>query len=452
MLSLTSRLLISLSIVLICFLGITGFVLDKTFQESTKDATQERLHGYAMALIAAAEVKFDGSIYIPNILPIVRFNQFNSGLYAQVLNNEGNQLWQSSSSTEKKLSHGRQLKSTESTFEISNIPSGETLFNFNYGVSWGLNNKDYVYTINIFESLDAYNTEINRFRQKLWLWLGGVSLLLILVQGFLMQWSLRPIRNAASEIEKIETGQQTTLEKPYPKELQILTKNINALMNSNKQHLSRYRNSLSDLAHSLKTPLALLRSASESGESKQSLNNIVTEQVDQMKQIVDYQLQRAATSGQNPLSKPIDIKLITHKINESLLKVYTDKNISSSLIIGNDIQFYGDESDLFELLGNTMDNAFKWATSKIQINIQSSILTGISKHQLNIIIEDDGPGVEEQLAKKVLERGIRSDERGGSGIGLAISHEIVQAYQGSIEIKKSDLGGALFHIKLSQNP
>ena len=448
MLSLTSRLLISLSIVLICFLGGTGYVLDKAFQESTKDATQDRLHGYAMALIAAAEVKFDGSVYIPNILPIVRFNQSNSGLYAQVLNNEGNQLWKSSSSNDKALSQTQQLKSTESTFNIATIPSGETLFNFNYGVSWGLNNKDYVYTINIFESLDAYHKEINRFRQKLWIWLGGVSILLILVQGFLMRWGLKPIRDAAEEIEKIETGDQTTLEKSYPKELKILTKNINALMNSNKQHLNRYRNSLSDLAHSLKTPLALLRSESESKDSKNALDEVIAEQVDQMKQIVDYQLQRAATSGQNPLSKPIDIEAITNKINKSLLKVYADKNISSIVNIQNDIHFAGDESDLFELLGNTMDNAFKWAKSNIKISIQSSK----TSHQLSITIEDDGPGIEPSLAKKVLQRGIRSDERGGTGIGLAISHDIVQAYNGSIEIDQSSLGGALFLIKLSQNP
>ena len=447
MLSLTSRLLISLSIVLACFLGGTGYVLDKAFQQSARDAAQDRLHGFAMALIAAAEIKIDGSVYIPDILPIARFNQFNSGLYAQVLNNQGNQLWQSSSSNERELPQARQLKNTEATFVVSKTSSGEKLFNFNYGVSWDLSNKVHVYTINILESLDAYEIEISRFRNKLWLWLGGVSVLLILVQGSLMRWSLRPIRTAATEIEEIESGKQSELEQSYPKELKVLTKNLNALMKSNKQHLVRYRNSLSDLAHSLKTPLALLRSASESKDSKQALEDVVAEQVDQMKQIVDYQLQRASTSGQNPLSKPINIELIANKINNSLLKVYADKNISSKLEIESDIQFFGDESDLFELLGNTLDNAFKWARSQIHIKINASK----SPHLIQICIEDDGPGIEPQLAQKVLERGIRSDERGGTGIGLAIVNDIVQAYEGSIEIEQSDLGGCLFLITLSQN-
>jgi len=447
MLSLTSRLLISLSIVLTCFLGGTGYVLDKAFQESARDATKDRLHGFAMALIAAAEIKIDGSVYIPDLLPIARFNQFNSGLYAQVLNNQGKQLWQSSSTSEKELPQTHQLKNTEATFVISKTPSGEALFNFNYGVSWDLSNKIHVYTINILESLDSYEKEINRFRQKLWLWLGGVSILLILVQGSLMRWSLRPIRTAATEVEEIESGKQTELEQTYPKELQVLTKNLNALMKSNKQHLVRYRNSLSDLAHSLKTPLALLRSASESKDPKSPLEDVVAEQVDQMKQIVDYQLQRASTSGQNPLSKPIDIETIANKINNSLLKVYADKNISSKLEIEPHLQFFGDESDLFELLGNTLDNAFKWAQSHIQIKITTSK----KSKELRISIEDDGPGIEPQLAQKVLERGIRSDERGGTGIGLAIVNDIVQAYEGSIEIDKSKLGGCSFLIILSQN-
>lgn len=447
MLSLTARLLISLSIVLTCFLGGTGYVLDKAFQASVKDATKERLHSHAMALIAAAEIKIDGSVYIPDILPIARFNQFNSGLYAQVLNNQGKQLWHSSSSSEKELPQSLQLKNTEATFVISKTPSGEKLFNFNYGVSWDLSNKVHVYTINILESLDAYEKEISRFRQKLWFWLGGVSILLIVVQGSLMRWSLRPIHTAAAEIENIESGEQTALNSSYPKELLILTKNLNALMKSNKQHLTRYRNSLSDLAHSLKTPLALLRSASESNDSKHPLKDVVAEQVDQMKQIVDYQLQRASTSGQNPLSKPVDIKTVANKINNSLLKVYMDKNISSTLEIEPDIQFFGDESDLFELLGNTLDNAFKWAKSCIHIKISTSK----KPNTLHISIEDDGPGIEAQIAQKVLERGIRSDEGGGTGIGLAIVNDIVQAYEGSIKIDQSQLGGSLFLITLSQN-
>ena len=446
MLSLTSRLLISLSIVLICFLGGTGYVLDKSFQESTKDATHDRLHGYAMALIAAAEVKINGNIYIPDILPIVGFNQFNSGLYAQVFNSQGEILWKSSSASEKDLPINLNLKNTESSFAISHENSNEKLFNFSYGVSWDLSNKSHVYTINILESLSAYEKDVNVFRNKLWIWLGGVSFLLIIVQGSLMRWSLRPIRNAAIEIELIEKGEITELRENYPKELRILTKNLNALMKSNKQHLSRYRNSLSDLAHSLKTPLALLSSASETHDTRLSLDKVVSEQVNQMKKIVDYQLQRASTSGQNPLSTPINIKTITEKINASLLKVYTDKNIASKLNIEKNIKFFGDESDIYELLGNTIDNAFKWASSEVIVNIRTSK----SPDQLHILIEDDGPGIDPKLAEKVLERGIRSDERSGTGIGLAITNDIVQAYDGSIEIDKSELGGCLFLIKLSQ--
>jgi len=445
MLSITLRLLISLSLVLTSFLGITAFVLDKAFQKSVKDATQDRLQGYAMALIASAEVRIDGSVYIPDILPIVRFNQSQSGLYAQVTNFKGKILWQSESSNEKVLPKPPNLKNTETLFTIDSIADGELLFNYNYGVSWDVSNRNLGYTINILESLDSYNKETKNFRQTLWLLLGGVALLLLIVQGSLMRWSLKPLRHAALEIESIESGEQSQLQSVYPKELGPLTKNINALIKSNKQHLTRYRNSSSDLAHSLKTPLALLRSASESNDPRYPLEKVVAEQVDQMKKIVDYQLQRASTSGKNPLSKPVNLFSVIHKICNSLDKVYADKKIAANLPMDEELLFFGDESDLFEMLGNVLDNAYKWADSNVQVRIESK------PKQLLIHVDDDGPGIDPKLIKKVLERGIRSDERDGTGIGLAVVSEIVQAYDGDINIDKSDMGGCHIGIKLSQN-
>ncbi len=445
MLSLTSRLSISLSIVLAGFLGATGYVLDKTFQETIKEATEDRLQGYAMALIAAAEVRFDGHVYIPTTLPITKLNLVYSGLYAQVVNDKGEVLWQSSSASEQTLPLVEPLDNLAVMFGINIAPSGESLFNYRYGISW---NKEHAYTINILESLDAYTNQTQKFQEKLWTWLGGASLILLIVQALLMRLSLRPLRKAALEIEKIKRGEQSELKSTYPNELRALTKNLNGLMKSNKQHLSRYRHSLADLAHSLKTPLALLRSAGESNDPKFPLDKVVSEQVDHMRKIVDYQLQRASTSGHNPLSKPVNIKKICVKINNSLAKVYADKSVHSTLDIEKDCLFLGDESDLYELLGNTMDNAYQWARTQINISICTP---ENDPDSLAIYIEDDGPGMDSNFAKKALLRGIRSDEREGSGIGLAMVNDIIQAYNGTITIGQSHLGGCKLSIQLPQN-
>jgi len=445
MLSLTSRLSISLTLVLAGFFGVTGYVLNKTFQETIKEATEDRLRGYAMALIAAAEIRFDGHVSIPETLPITRLNLIYSGLYAQVVNDKGDILWQSSSANEQTLPLVEPLYNLEAMFSINILPSGDSLFSFRYGMSW---NKEQAYTINILESLDAYTNQTKKFQEKLWVWLGGASLVLLIVQALLMRLSLSPLRKAALEIEKIKRGEQSELKNTYPSELRALTKNLNGLIKSNKQHLSRYRNSLADLAHSLKTPLALLRSAGESNDPKFPLDKVVSEQVDHMRKIVDYQLQRASTSGHNPLSKPVNIKTICEKINNSLAKVYADKSLQATLKIENDHLFFGDESDLYELLGNTMDNAYQWAHAQINITIftpENSVST------LFVCIEDDGPGMETSFAKKALERGIRSDEREGTGIGLAMVNDIVQAYNGTITIEQSHLGGCKLTIRLPQN-
>lgn len=448
MLSLTARLLISLSFILACFLGATGYILNKTFKESSMNATHYHLLDTAMSLIATAEVEASGRVYIPDYIPMPRLNQLNSGLYAQIINSSGKIIWRSDSAAELMLPPVDHINNTKDDFSIVTLSSGEEMFNYRYGVTWELNNDLDVYTINFLESLDSYKNEIKHFQQQLWVSLGGFSLLLMAIQGTLMRWSLRPLRTAAKEIEKIETGQQSALNNNYPKELQTLTQNINGLIKSNKQHLSRYRHAVSDLAHSLKTPLALLRSASESNDPNQPLEKVVSEQVDQMRKIVDYQLQRASTSGQTPLSKPIIINRIANKINDSLTKVYADKFITSTVVMEPDLLFFGDESDFFELLGNIMDNAYKWANSKVQLTIVDNKKN--SSHLL-ITIEDDGPGIESNLIEKVLERGIRSDERSGSGIGLAIVNDIVQAYNGSISLQQSYLGGCKFTITLTQN-
>jgi len=445
----TSRLLIALSVVLTAFLGLTGYTLDKAFQESARTAVKDRLQGRVLALIAAAEVKMNGSIFIPDVLPIVRFNQPRSGLYGQISNNKGEKLWKSPSLDEKSLPVVKLSTSTEIKFEKVRHEN-EELFSYNFGVSWDLSNKVHIYTVSVAETLESYNKETIQFRNRLWMWLGGVAFVLLAVQGTILSWSLRPLRRAALEIEKIESGEQESLRGRYPKELRGLTKNLNGLIESNQEHLERYRHSLSDLAHSLKTPLALLQSTTETEDEIGPFRQIVAEQVDQMKKIVDYQLQRAATSGQKPLAQPVEIKTIASKISASLGKVYADKNVNCEIIINDDLFFQGDESDLFELLGNLIDNAFRWCQQLVRVSAELG-QDAEGEAQIFISIEDDGPGIDEHMAARVLERGIRSDEKGGHGIGLAVVNNIVGAYQGNMEINRSELGGAWFLISLPQS-
>ncbi|MDH5473160.1 MAG: ATP-binding protein, partial [Gammaproteobacteria bacterium] len=202
----------------------------------------------------------------------------------------------------------------------------------------------------------------------------------------------------------------------------------------------RYRNALGDLAHSLKTPLAILQAGLQSDtESKDNLQ----QQIQRMNSIVEYQLQRAATAGITSSSQVINVKKILERINESLQKVYRDKSLKVDIQADESLHFKGDEGDLMELVGNLLDNAYKW--SKHQISVIASQQDGT----LTIIILDDGPGIVANQVDDLLQRGKRADQSiDGHGIGLSIVRNILDAYQGNLTITRSHLGGAEIQITL----
>jgi two-component system sensor histidine kinase PhoQ len=255
-----------------------------------------------------------------------------------------------------------------------------------------------------------------------------------------LAWGLRPLRTVAAEVRAIESGAQQRLTRDYPKELKHLTDNINALLLHEHAQQVRYKNALGDLAHSLKTPLAVLRGIGDSvGEQSPTLN----EQIDRMDNIVQYQLQRAATTGRSALTTPIPLRPTLERLLTTLHKVYRDKGVTVELALQEAVAFRGDEGDLMELLGNLLDNAFKWAAGTVRISAHAS------RSVLELCVEDDGPGIEDAQAAQVLQRGVRLDENTpGHGIGLPMVRDIVEAYEGRLTIKRSDRGGARIAIFL----
>jgi two-component system sensor histidine kinase PhoQ len=162
-----------------------------------------------------------------------------------------------------------------------------------------------------------------------------------------------------------------------------------------------------------------------------------------MNSIIEYQLQRAATAGATSIGKAVNVKMVINRILDSLQKVYRDRQIKVTTEIDHRLIFKGDEGDLMEVLGNLLENAFKYGNSLINISAMSA------GKQLQLVIVDDGPGVASDKINKIIQRGVRADQTAsGHGIGLSIVKNIVHAYNGSLQIESNKTKGTTVRVTL----
>ena len=435
--SLTTRLVVSASVILATFLGITGFSLDALYQKRASESLQNELLSHIYTLLSASRDDQNGLPVLDKLMPDPRFNQIDSGLLASVRGHSNGYSWSSASM----LGH-------EFVFNQKMIPGqrytrvDDDKMVLYFGIAWddyeGVPNN---YTFSVASDLRPYREDLNSFRKELALWLGGSAFILLLVQALLLRWGMLPLKQAAADIKQIEDGRQEQLHSDYPVELQGLTGNINSLIRHANASQQRYRKSLGDLAHSLKTPLALLQAARE--QDGQQLKNTLDEQLPRIDGLIQYQLQRAAVMGKSSVAQSIELLPVVEKICRSLAKVYHEQHIKFDIDINAEVCFRGDETDLMELLGNLIDNACKYGRDHVRVS-------AINTPPLVITVEDDGPGIKSQEREKLLLRGARADQKKpGQGIGLDIVNEIVGLYEAELVITESSLGGASVSVSFA---
>ncbi len=439
--SLQRRLLLAASLVLAGFLGLTGWALDEAFQASLEQAMRDRLLGMVYALLAAAEDDARGALRLPQLLPDPRFNQPGSGIFAEVTGADWR--WRSASLLGSQMPLAAEEPPGRFAFRELRGDHNEELLAVSYGVVWELDDGgEQAYTFSVAESLESLHRQLADFRRTLWGWLGGMALVLLAAQLILMRWSLGPLRLVARELKQVQEGQAEALTASYPREIHPLTEGLNALLNHLRSRETRYRDSMQDLAHSLKTPLAVLQSAAEGEEGTERLAQVLKEQVGRMNVIVQHQLARAAGSGRSTLAQRVPLAPVLAKLQRSLDKVYAEAGRQVAIEVPESLAFQGDEADLMEVLGNVLDNAYKHAEGRVRVLAQRSE-SGKGMIGLSISIEDDGPGIPEELRERVLRRGERGDQNlPGQGLGLTLADEILRLYGGRLEIGRSDLGGA----------
>ncbi|HRC71069.1 MAG TPA: ATP-binding protein [Candidatus Competibacter sp.] len=448
--SLRGRLLVAASVVLAAFLGLTGLTLDGAFRDTALTSVQNRLQAQVHMLLGAAELDAFKRLTLPQTLTEARFSTPDSGLYADVMDSQGNLIWRSPSLLGQALPFFPAVRNAgETQFAPLETADGSPLFILAFTVNWEINPNQYqAYTFRVAETQGEYLDQLWSFRQGLWGWLLAATGVLLAVQGLILRWSLKPLRRVATEVKDIETGQRAELSGGYPDELLPLTANLNALLRQSHARLERYRNALADLAHSLKTPLAVLRGTLENRAALDELQQTLGEQVERMNRTVDYQLQRAAASGRIALSAPLPVAPIARKIQDSLAKVYASRSLRLSSEVAASTMFYGDEGDLLEIIGNLADNACKWCRRQVMLRAYPADRDG--RTELVVEVEDDGPGIAADQAPLLLGRGQRADPTvAGHGIGLAVVRDLVEeVYYGRLDIGRGALGGALVQARL----
>ena len=438
--SVFTKVIVTSLLVFIGLFTILDYGINALFYANQLESKQAELELESLLLVTSATIEGD-SIEIPEELQETRFESLESGLYGYIADQNYQLLWQSYSSQSigidpTKLKPSGELDGRKSVFYYK---SG--YFIFAHSVTWELK-EDQPQTINFVVIEDATPTEIDRqnFQTSIRYRLTLSAILFFAALFLILRWGSLPLRKLTRAIKDIEAGTQQKITDQYPVELSPLSQNINELLNAEHTQRERFRTTLADLAHSLKTPLALMQNEinSQKPESEQ-----IQQQLSRMNDIIQHQLQRAVLSHPNQRSESHKLSLVVNDLGEALSKVYREKNVSLQKSFNHDIVFKGDPHDLMEILGNILDNAWKNCVSCVRIN-------AINNHRgLSIEIHDDGLGIPESKRDEVLSRGGRLDSQTpGQGIGLDIVQDIIASYGGELSVRNSPLGGALFIIFL----
>jgi two-component system sensor histidine kinase PhoQ len=442
--SLSFRLLTSEGLVLAAFFALVALVLEQGFRESAEEALKERLQVQVYSLLSSAELKDNGELSISQNLQDPRFMNPGSGLYGFIRQSNKKLVWSSPSAIGLDPPPLPEMAPGEPAFTVEK----RNRYAFHYRVIWqtvaGME-REYLFTV--VEDGDFVAQQVKRFTVTLWSWLLAIGIVLLLIQFSLLRWSLKPLRRIVRDLESIEKGKRQRLDHYYATELQGLANNLNAFINSERAHLERYRNTLADLAHSLKTPLAILHGCAHSFQGNQ---DAVIEQLTYMDKIIEYQLQRAAAKGETKTVGTSDVSEIIRKTVGSLTKVYLDKGIAFDLNIPETSPVYYEEGDLYEIIGNLLDNACKWCRKTVRVNVVPNPRKNRRNYTVCLLVEDDGPGIPQQKLSEILKRGVRADENiHGHGIGMAVVNDLIELLGGKLEgVPSKTLGGMSWSVYL----
>lgn len=431
--SIRARLIAGTTIWLIAALAIGGLALSAAFRRSVEAAFDARLQSLLLAVIAALDVPPDGPVRLARDVPHPDFDRVYSGWYWQVADGDtrllSRSLWDATLPDAGESTGGQPLDG----------PRQEPL----RAVSRMLRYPTHVQPISVTVAgpQRELDDEIAGFNRLLLLSLGALALGLIAAVALQVGYGLRPFRRLASELDAVRAGRRARLAAGYPTEIEPLVETMNAVLDQDARRVERARALAGNLAHGLKTPLSVL--GVEAARATPDGARIAA-QVGRMTGLIDHHLARAAAVGAGEaIAIRTPLRPIVAELRAMLLRVHAERRLTIDVEVDDALAFAGERQDLEEMLGNLIDNACKWAANGVSVRARRA------GGQLEIAVEDDGPGLPDEQVDAALQRGVRLDRsEPGSGLGLAISADLAGLYAGELSLNRGPLGGLRAVLRL----
>ncbi|MFZ3181823.1 MAG: ATP-binding protein [Methylocystis silviterrae] len=302
-----------------------------------------------------------------------------------------------------------------------------------------------IYLVQVAGSGEEMEEQIARFRFALIVAFAALAIALAIGAAFQVRFGLRPLRQLQRELASIRGGERERIMDAYPSEVAPLAEELNLLISANRDILERARTQVGNLAHALKTPLSVIVNEADSAPGQ--LAGKVQEQAQIMRDQISFYLDRARAAARGgALGAATQIAPSIEALLRAFSKIYGDKGVIFSGGADPRLRFLGERQDLEEMIGNLLDNAGKWAKSRVTIDV---CVEGASRPTLRVTIDDDGPGLASHLRAAATQRGRRLDEtKPGSGLGLSIVVDLAAAYGGSLQLDDSPSGGLRAELRL----
>jgi signal transduction histidine kinase len=451
--SLSFRLVIITAIWSVIILVITGIVLAQLFRASIERNYDARLQTQLDGLLATIELSADNQLNLVRPLPEPRFSLPFSGWYWQVTPAPTSKVKPATSPSmldqqlNPSLGTSRKTAKTgeESYYLVG--PENETLRIFEEKLRLAGSND--LFTFIVAGDMKEVDWQVSGFINTLMIALGTLAAGLALVAFFQVRFGLRPLRYLSEGLIAVRSGKANRLEGRYPVEIQPVADELNLLLESNDEVVERSRTQVGNLAHALKTPLSVINNEARTRDGE--LSDKVLEQTSLMQEQVNLYLDRASRAARaRTLSAVTEVEPVLLSLARTLERINYESGIKVEVSCSDNARFRGERQDLEEIVGNLLENAFKFARERIKLQaIWRASEMDEGRVWIDLFVEDDGVGLTPEQRNEAIKRGHRIDEtKPGSGLGLSIVTETASMYGGKIKLETSKLGGLRVKVKL----